>query len=93
MGCELFDVVVFAGSHVAPDGQMERGESFGLGPADGFDLSKPIEHPQIDIVRIGLGDLPHPLVMILEIARNLEAVECDWRTNAGGIGDRDLVSH
>src|SRR5688572_14802883 len=69
---ELLDVVVLPGAHVAPDREMKRRETFRFGPAYRLDLGKAIEHAEIDVVRIGGGDLAEPLIMVGDVRGNGE---------------------
>ncbi len=54
---ELLDVVVLAGAHVAPDGDVQRYERVGGLATDLLDLGELVEHAEIHVVRVGLGDL------------------------------------
>jgi hypothetical protein len=64
---------------------MEGREPLWLRATDGFDLSESIEHSQIDVVRVGLGNLADSLVVIDDFPGNLETLQDDWRPDTSGI--------
>jgi hypothetical protein len=91
-GGELLQIMVLAGAHVTAQRDMER--SVGdPGSADLLDRGESVEHPQIDIMRIGLRDLVVALLVIGERGRNLEYFEFDRLPLPGRIGEGDFFRH
>jgi hypothetical protein len=64
---------------------MKGCEPFRLRATDCFDLGESVKHSQVDVVRVRLRDLPHPLVVIGDISANLETLEGDRRPDTSGI--------
>ena len=62
-GGELLQVVVLAGPHVAAQRHMQRAVVEVLA-ADLFQLGEPVQHPQVDVERVGVGDVLHPGVVV-----------------------------
>ena len=84
--------MVFAGAHVAAQRHVQRRVGH-PGPANSLDRGESIEHPQIDIVRIGLGDLALALLVIGEGAWDLERFEFNRLPLPGWIGESDFLRH
>ena len=93
-GRELLDVMVLAGAHVAPHRQMKRREPFRVGAPNRLDLGKAVEHPEIDVVRIGLGDLADSLWVVGHALVDLELLERDrWSRSAWGLRKSTCLRH
>jgi hypothetical protein len=76
--------VVLAGAHVAPDRDVERHEASAPERRTFLELGEAVQHPQVDIVGVGLGDLPGAELVIGEARIDLEPLQLDGRTSPRG---------
>ncbi len=89
-GGELLDVVVLSRPHVAAHGQMQRYEALQVLPPHRLHLGEAIQHAQVHVVGVGLGDLAGPL----GILGGGEALQFDRLALSRGVGEGDgLGSH
>src|SRR5690606_11231245 len=90
-GSELLDVVILSGTHVPADGDVEWYQPGSTGSSGGFELGEAIEHPQIDIVGIGLRDLSCPEFGLIMIRVHLELLQFDRRSLTPGVFEYDFL--
>jgi hypothetical protein len=83
--------MVFAGAHVTSDGHVKRDQALGVATSGLFHLGEAIEHPEIDIVRVWLGDLAGAQLGVSEVRRDLERLQLDGLALAGGIFEYGCV--
>ncbi len=69
--------MVFACAHVALDRDMERDEAVDTVAARFLELGEPVQHSQIHIVRVGLGNLPETQVGVTHRPRYTELLQLD----------------
>ena len=84
-GGELLDVVVLAGAHVASDREMEREKARRVGAPHCLDLGEAVQHPEIDVVGVGGGDLADALIVVGHVVGNCEPFEDDGFSRPYGI--------
>ncbi len=83
--------MILAGSHVAPDRQVQRGEAFRLGSTYRLDLGEAIEHPEVDVVGVGLGDLSDSLITVGNVGGDREPLQLDRWSGSHRILEGDDV--
>ncbi len=89
---ELLQVVVLAGPHVTPQRHVEGGVG-DLLPPDLLEAGQLVEHAEVDVVRIGLGDLPGALLAVGQARRQRGPGQADRGALPGGVDEGDLLSH
>jgi hypothetical protein len=72
---------------------MKGRETLRCGATNLFDLGKAVEHAEVDIVGIRLGDLADALWAVLDLSSDREALECDRFPDTSRIGDGGLFRH
>ena len=89
-GGELLDVVVLAGSHVAAHREVERDRALRLLPPDLLHLREPVEHADVDIVRVRLRNLVDALLVVADPPPGYDdRLQSDGPTFSGRVGEGD----
>ena len=91
-GRELLQVVILAGAHVASQSQVER-DAVEILAANGLQSGQPIQHSQVDVVRIRLRDMGNPKVVVRKVRGDVDRLELDRLALAAGVLERDPFRH
>ncbi|MCA1735296.1 MAG: hypothetical protein LC739_04050 [Actinobacteria bacterium] len=93
MGGELLDVVVLAGAHMTAHRKMERRETFRVRAAHRLHLGKAVEHPEIDVMGVGLRDLANPLVEVDDLLLHVKLLQGHRRPQTARMLEAHFFRH
>src|SRR5665811_869 len=91
--CELFNVMVLAGAHVSTNGHVQGHKGRSGCAAYLLNCREPVQHAEIHVVRVRLGDLTDALGRVEDPLWRFEDVEANRLALSGRVGEGDGVSH